>query len=80
METRPDASSSSAVIDRGSKDCAIATGKTFHPIALPRVSVYVCLTAISAKLRRLPARATEMLPMLCEMTPRGAFGCGADRR
>ena len=80
METRPDASSSSAVIDRGSKDFVIATGKTFRPIALPRVSIYVCLTAISARLRRLPARATEMLQMLCEMTRRGAFGCGADWR
>jgi len=88
METRPDASSPSAVIDCGSKDCSIATGKnicfgsgrTFHPIALPRVSVYAFLTAIRARFRRLPAGATEVLRMLCEMNTLGAFGWGANWR
>lgn len=88
METRPEASSSSAGIDRGSKDRTIATrknlccgsGRAFCPLALPRVSFYAFLNAIRARLRRLPARATEMLRMPCEMNTRGENGWGADWR
>jgi hypothetical protein len=84
METQPDASSSSAVVDIGLEDCAreakegvsFAGGRTLYPLALPCVSVYALLAAIKTGLRRLPARATEMLRTLCGMSSRGALGWG----